>query len=149
MTDAEFHQAIGRIRRQHWVHYPAQALLMGGLVLAGGHRAAAGTAVNPRLATWPVLLLLGALVPVLGLLLYAVSRSMRPNLRRPYEENLRIYRSRTLLHDSLLALLALPLFASYVFTQQVSDLVICGGLLLVLGWRTTPSAKTYQRWLLS
>jgi hypothetical protein len=28
-------------------------------------------------------------------------------------------------------------------------LVVYGVLLLVLGWLTVPSAKTYQRWLLS
>lgn len=148
MTDDEFHQAIGRIRRRHWLHYGAQALLMGGAALAAGPRVAVGAAANPRLATWPALLLLGALVPVVGALLYAVSRSLRPNLRRPYAENLRIYQARILLRDSLLGLLGLPLLASYVVTQQATDLAICGGLLLVLGRLTVPSAKTYQRWLL-
>ncbi len=149
MTDAEFHRAIGRIRRQHWLHYPAQALLMGGAVLALGSQAAASSAVNPQLATWPALLLLATLVPLMGTFLYTAYRRMRPNLRRPYAENLRIYQSRVLLRDSLVGLCSLPLFASYVFTQQPSDLAICAGLLLVLGWRTMPSAKTYQRWLLS
>ncbi|MFD1470642.1 hypothetical protein ACFQ48_20620 [Hymenobacter caeli] len=149
MTDAEFHRAIGRIRRQHWLHYAAQALLMGGAVLAAGGRTAPGTAVNPRLATWPVLLLLGALVPAVGALLYAFSRTMRPNLRRPYAENLRIYQGRMFLRDSLLGLLALPLLASYLFTHHATDLAICGGLLLFLAWRTRPTAQTYQRWLLT
>ncbi|OGX83326.1 hypothetical protein [Hymenobacter coccineus] len=147
MTDAEFHESLGRIRRRHWLHYGAQALLMGGVVLATGPRMAVGAAANPRLATWPALLLLGALVPVVGALLYAVSRGLRPNLRRPYAENLRVYQARTLLRDSLLGLLALPLLASYVVTQQATDLAICGGLLLVLGRLTVPSVKTYQRWL--
>ncbi|MGI4885564.1 MAG: hypothetical protein ACRYFR_11450 [Janthinobacterium lividum] len=149
MTDAEYHQAIGRIRRRHWLHCGAQALLMGSAVLATGRQAAVGAAANPRLATWPALLLLGALVPVVGALLYAVSRNLRPNLRRPYAENLRIYQARTLLRDSLLGLLGLPLLASYVVTHQASDLAICGGLLLVLGRLTVPSAETYQRWLIS
>ena len=148
MTDADFHQAIRRIRWQHGLHYPAQALLTGGAVLAAGRQVAAAGAANPRLATWPALLLLGALVPLVGFLLYAVSRAMRPNLRRPYAENLRIYQVWTLLRDSLVGLAGLPLFASYVLTHQATDLVICGGLLLVLGWRTTPSPRTYQRWLL-
>ncbi|TPG66671.1 hypothetical protein [Hymenobacter nivis] len=148
MTDAEFHEALGRIRRRHWLHYGAQALLMGGAVLATGPRMAVGAAANPRLATWPLLLLLGALMPVVGALLYAVSRSLRPNLRRPYAENLRIYQARIFLRDSLLGLLALPLLASYVVTHAATDLAICGGLLLVLGRLTVPSAPTYQRWLL-
>ena len=149
MTDAEFHRAIRRIRRQHWLHYAAQALLMGGAVLAAGCRAAAGTAVNPRLATWPVLLLVVGLVPLAGLFLYAASRQMRPNLRRPYAENLRIYQSRTLLLDSLVGLLGLPLLASYLFTHHATDLATCGGLLLFLAWRTRPTAQTYQRCLLT
>lgn len=149
MTDAEFHRAIGRIWRQHWLHYAAQALLTGGLVLAAGRHTAPGAAVNPRLATWPALLLLGALVPLAGLFLYAAARQMRPNLRRPYAENLRIYQSRTLLLDSLTGLFGLPLLASYLFTHHATDLAICGGLLLFLAWRTRPTAQTYQRWLLS
>ena len=113
MTDADFHQAIGRIRRRHWLHYPVQALLMVGGILAGSSQAAVGPTLEPRLATWPVLLGLLALLPVIGGLLYIVSRYLRPNLRRPAAENLRIYQSRLLLHNSLLALLALPPLVSY------------------------------------
>lgn len=148
MTDVEFHRAIQRIRRRHWLHYPVQAALMAGAVLAGGGQAAAGPTLEPRLATWPALLLLLALVPVVGLLLFVVFRRMRPNLRRAVEENLRIYQSWILLRNSLLGLLALPLLVSYVIGHGPFDLVICGAMLLALGWQTVPSAQTYQRWLL-
>lgn len=149
MTDADFHQAIRRIRRLHWLHYPAQALLMGGAVLAASGRTAVGTTLEPRLATWPALLALGVLVPVAGLLLYALYRRMRGNLRRPAEENLRLYQGRVFLRNSLLGLLPLPLLASYMITHQALDLVAGGGMLLALSWRLAPTAATYQRWLLS
>ena len=149
MTDADFHQTIRRIRRRHWLHYPAQALLMGSVVLAAGSRIAAGAAPQPQIASWPALLLLGALVPLVGVFLYVVSRRMKPNLRRPAEENLRIYQGRILLRNSLLSLLGLPLLASHVLTRGVIELVTCGILLLALCSLTAPSAKAYQRWLLS
>lgn len=147
MTDADFHRAIGRIRRLHWLHYPVQALLMAGAVLAAGQQAAVGPTLEPRLATWPILLGLLALVPIVGFLLYIVSRYLRPNLRRPAEENLRIYQGRLLLRNSLLGLLALPLLVSYVIGHNLLDLVFGGAMLLALGWQTRPSAQTYQRWL--
>ncbi|UOG73615.1 hypothetical protein MTX78_15960 [Hymenobacter tibetensis] len=149
MTDAEFHQTIRRIRGRHWLHYLAQTLLMGGVVLAGGSRAAAGSDPQPQLASWPILLLLGALIPLLGVLLYVVARRMQPNLRRPAEQNLRVYQSRVFLRNSLLSLLALPLLVSYVLTRAPLDLVAVGVLLGALSILTLPSAKTYQRWLLS
>lgn len=149
MTDAEFHENIRRIGRGHWLHYAAQALLTGGAVLAAGHQAAATLATNPRLATWPALLLLLAVVPLVSVALYGVGRRMRPNLRRPYAENMRIYQSRLLLRNSLLGLLGLPLLVSYLLTQQAIDLVTYAGLLLLLAWQTAPSAPKYQRWLLS
>ena len=147
MTDADFRRAIGRIRRLHWLHYPVQALLMAGAVLAAGQQAAVGPTLEPRLATWPILLGLLALVPIVGFLLYIVSRYLRPNLRRPAEENLRIYQGRLLLRNSLLGLLALPLLVSYVIGHNLLDLVFGGAMLLALGWQTRPSAQTYQRWL--
>jgi hypothetical protein len=147
--NADFHQAIGRIRRRHWLHYPVQGLLMASGVLAGSRQAAVGPTLEPRLATWPALLGLLALLPIVGFLLYIVSRYLRPNLRRPAEENLRIYQARVLLRDSLLGLLALPLLASYAIGHRVPDLVLCGVVLLALGWQTRPSAQTYQRWLIT
>ena len=148
MTDAEFHYFIRRIRRRHWLHYPVQALLMGGVVLAAGRRAAGGATLEPRLATWPALLALGAVLPLVGVALYGISRYMRPNLRRPVAENLRIYQSRVLLRNSLLGLLGMPLLASYVLTHRATDLALCGAMLVALSWQTAPSAQTYQRWLL-
>ena len=149
MTDADFHRAIRRIRWRHWLHYSVQALLMGALVLAGGNKAAEGSSSQPVLASWPLLLLLGALLPLAGVLLYLISRRMTPNLRRPAEQNLRVYQSRMLLRNSLLSLLGLPLLVSYVFTRSPLELVACGVLLLALCLLTVPSAKAYQRWLLS
>jgi DMSO reductase anchor subunit len=149
MTDAEFHHSIRRIRGRHWLHYLTQALLMGCVVLVGGSQTATGSDPQPQLASWPMLLLLGALIPLLGILLYVVARRMQPNLRRPAEQNLRVYQSRVFLRNSLLSLLALPLLVSYIFTRAPLDLAAGGILLLALSILTLPSAKTYQRWLLS
>lgn len=149
MTDADFHHAIRRIRGRHWLHYLVQALLMGGALLAGSSRAAPSGAPQPQLASWPLLLLLGVLLPLVAGLLYVVARRLQPNLRRPAEQNLRVYQSRMFLRNSLLSLLALPLLVSYVFTRAPLDLAACGILLGMLSFLTLPSAKTYQRWLLS
>lgn len=149
MTDAEYHAAMRRIRRGHWLHYSVQALLMGGAVLATRGRIAGPGATNPRLATWPALLLLLALLPLLSLALYAIAQYMRPNLRRPYAENMRLYQSRLLLRNSLLGLLGLPLLAAYLLTRQPLDLLACAALLGLLAWRTAPNARKYQRWLIS
>ena len=148
MTDAEFHRAIRRIRWVHWLHYPLQTLLMGGAVLLAGQRAAAGATLEPRLATWPVLLGVGAAVPLLGVALYAVYRRLRPNIRRPAKENLRIFLGRMFLRNSLLSLAGLPLLASYAVTHKAFDLLACAGVLVALSWRLAPSAKSYQQWLL-
>ena len=122
---------------------------MGGGMLGAGGRTAVGTTPEPALTTWPVLLGLLALLPVVSVLLLLVSRYLRPNVRRPAEENLRIYQGRVLLRNSLLGLLALPLLASYVISHKPLDLVLCGAMLLALGWQTRPSAKAYQRWLVA
>lgn len=148
MTNAKFHLAIRRIRWVHWLHYPLQALLMGGVVLAAGRRVAVGATLEPRLATWPALLLLGALVPMVGVAFYAVYRRLRPNLRRASEENLRIYQGRLLLRNSALCLLALPMLASYVVTGRLLELLASAIMLLALSWQTAPSAQRYQRWLI-
>lgn len=149
MMDAEFHRAMGRIRWRHWLHYAAQALLMGAVVLGGAGHAAVGPTLEPRLATWPLLLGLLAVLPLVGLLLYVVSRYLRPNLRRPAALNLRVYQARQLLHNSLLGLLALPPLGAYAIGHHAPDLALCGGILLATAWQTRPSAHTYQRWLMS
>ena len=148
MTDADFRKAIRRIGWLHWLQYLLQGFFMGAVVLTAGSRAAVGPTLEPRLATWPALLLLGALLPAAGALLYLLYRRMRPNLRRPAEGNLRVYQGRVFLRNSLLGLVGLPLLASYAVTHAVVDLALCGAMLLALGWRTAPSAATYQRWLL-
>jgi hypothetical protein len=148
MTDEDFHRGIRRIRSLHWAQYPGQGLLMLALVLLGGRHAAVESSPEPRLATWPVLLLLVVLVPLVALLLYTVSRTMRPNLRRPVEENLRIYLGRVFLRNSLLGLVALPMFVTYLFSHSVVDLLLGAGMLAALCWRLAPSATTYQRWLI-
>jgi hypothetical protein len=148
MDNAAFHYAIRRIRRLHWLHYPVQTLVMAGVVLGLGSRLP-GSSTTEQVAAWPGLLLLGAMVPLVGVLLYSISRRLRPNLRRLAEENLRIYKSRIFLRNSLLCLLVLPLLVSYVLTQGVLEIVCSGILLLVLPLLTAPSAKNYQRWLLS
>ncbi|GAA4053595.1 hypothetical protein GCM10022409_45660 [Hymenobacter glaciei] len=149
MTDADFHQAIRRIRWVHWYHYPVQGLLMGAAVLVTSGRAAVGQTVEPQLATWPALLLLGVLVPVVSICLYMVYKYMRPNLRHPSEVNLRTYLGRVFLRNSLLCMAALPLLASYAITHKPFDLLASAGVLLALSWRLVPTAKTYQRWLIS
>jgi hypothetical protein len=149
MTNADFHLRIRRIRRRHWLQYPVQGLVMGGGMLGASGRTAMGTTSEPALTTWPVLLGLLALLPVVSGLLWLISRYLRPNVRRPAEENLRIYQGRVLLRNSLLGLLALPLLASYAITHKPLDLVLCGAVLLALGWQSQPSAIRYQRWLVA
>lgn len=149
MTDADYQANIRRFQRRHWLHFAVQGLLMGGATLAGRGQVASGAAINPRLATWPMLLGLAVLLPLLGVVLYAVGQSIKPNLRRPYAENMRIYQSRLVVRNSLLALLGLPLLAAYLLTHEPLDLVTYAALLGLLGWRTAPSASTYQRWLRS
>lgn len=149
MNNVDFHLNIRRIWRIHWLQYPVQGLLMGGGILAASGQAAVGTTLEPALTTWPVLLGLLALLPVLSGLLWLVSRYLRPNLRRPAEENLRIYQGRVVLRNSLLGLLVLPLLAAYAIDHTPLDLVLCGAVLLTLGWYTQPSAIRYQRWLVA
>ncbi len=60
MADPTYDEAIRRIRRMHWLHYPIQAAVMAAFVLAASRRTAGSGTVNPQLATWPALLLLGA-----------------------------------------------------------------------------------------
>ena len=148
MTDAEYHANIQRFRRRHWLHFAVQGLLMGSAALAGHGKVAAPKDINPRLATWPILLGVVVALPLLGVVLYAVCQSIKPNLRRPYAENMRLYQSRLVVRNSLLGLLGLPLLASFLVTRQAIDLVTYAALLALLGWRTAPSAKAYQEWLL-
>jgi hypothetical protein len=130
MTDAEFHHNIRRIWRGHW------------------HSAGAASP-NPRFATWPALLLLAALIPLVVVAVYGINKRLKPNLRRPYEANMRIYQGRIMLRNSLLGLLGVPLLASFLLTHEAIDLVTYAAVLLLLAWQTAPTAQKYQRWLLS
>ncbi len=149
MTDTEYNLAIQRFRRSHWLHFGVQGLLMSGVALAGKGKLAAATASNSGLITWPFLVALALVLLLLSLVLYAVCRGIRPNLRRPYAENMRIYQSRLVVRNSLAGLLGLPLLAANLFTHQGVALVAYAGLLLLLSWQLVPSARTYQCWLLS
>lgn len=149
MTDAEYNQNMQRFRRRHWLHFGVQGGLLGGAALAGRHQAVGLTAIGSRLATWPILLALLVVVPLVSVALYVICRSIKPNLRRPYTENMRIYQSRLVVRNSLLGLLSLPLLAAYLLTYHAGVLVAYGVLLLLLSYQTVPSAQTYQRWLLS
>lgn len=148
MTDAEYNLNIRRFRRQHWRHFVLQSLLMGTAVLAvRGRLAGPGEAV-PHLATGTnMLALLGAL-PLVGAALYVLGRAIRPNVRRPYAENMRLYQGRLVVRNSLLGLLGLPLLAWYLLRPQPLALAAYAALLLALAWLAAPSARTYQRWLL-
>lgn len=121
---------------------------MAALVLVAVRRTAGSGAVNPRLATWPALLLLGGLLLLVGVLVYLVSSQIKPNLLRPEAENLRLYKGRIFLRNSLLGLTALPPLVTYTITRSPLELIFFGGLLLTLSVVLAPSAKTYQRWLI-
>jgi hypothetical protein len=149
MANSTYDEAIRRIRLLHWLHYPLQAALMATVVLVAGRRAAGAGATNPQIATWPALLLLGGILVLIGVLVYLVSSQIKPNLRRPEAENLRLYKSRIFLRNSLLGLLGLPPLVTYTLTGSPVDLVFFGCLLLTLCVVMVPSAKAYQRWLIS
>lgn len=148
MTNEEYNQNMQRFRRRHWLHFGVQGGLLGGAALAGRHQAMGLAAIDSQLAAWPVLLALLVVVPLVSVVLYAVCQSIKPNVRRPYAENMRIYQSRLVVRNSLLGLLGLPLLATYLLTHHAGALIGYGALLLLLGLQTVPSAQTYQRWLL-
>ena len=149
MENDVYDATIRRIRRRHFLHYPAQGALMTGLVLAAGRHVAGRGAVNPQLATWPNLFVVAALLAVVGVLIHFVSSYIKPNLRRPAAENLRLYQGRIFLRNSLLSLACLPPLAAYAADSDSWDLAFFGILLLVPCLATAPSARTYQRWLVS
>lgn len=149
MDNSAFQQAIRRLRRQHYLHVAAQAALMAGLVLAVSRRAAAGSSENPQLATWPLLLGMLALLGIVSVLVHFVSSYIKPNLRRPAAENLRLYQGRVFLRDSLLGLAGLPPLAAYVLHGEWWNLAFFGLVLLVPCVVAAPSARAYQRWLVA
>ncbi|KUG08349.1 hypothetical protein [Solirubrum puertoriconensis] len=132
----------------HVVQYLLQALLMGALVMwAGGGLNSPGAGPPPALG--PYVILAALLVLMVGSSLYTMSRYLRPNLRRPSAENHRVFRSRLILRNSLLGLLALPPLLLYQSSGQFFDLLYYGVMfagLLALNW---PTARGYQQWLIS
>jgi len=138
--------AIHRLRRMHILQYLVLAGLMLALVLLAGHGIQAAGArqnMSPIIA-----LLLVLLVLVVGGL-YLVFRRIRPNLRRPEVENLRIYQSAVLLRNSFLALVSLPPLLLYHFTADWLHLLAFGLLLSALCVLTMPTESKYRRWLLT
>lgn len=131
----------------HLAHYLVQGLLMAGVVwkMAPGIPGRAGQ--SPIL--WPYVLLAFLLILMVGSSLYTLSRYLRPELRRPIRENRRVYRSRQLLHNSLLELLALPPLLFFAASRQPQDLAYFGLLTVALAVLTWPTQRRYHRWLLS
>ena len=148
MNNPTFQRAIRRVRIQHYLHFAAQAGLMAGVVLAVGRRVAGGTSENPKLATWPVLFGMLALLAVVGVLVHVISSYIKPNLRRPAAENLRLYQGRIFLRDSLLGLAGLPPLAAYALSGNLWNLLFFCLVLLVPCVVAAPSVRTYQRWLI-
>ena len=149
MDEQAFSRAIGHLRRQHFLHYALQAALMAGLVLAAGRRLAGNGTENPKLATWPLLLAMLALLAIVGVLVQFVSGYIKPNPQRPAAENLRLYQGRVFLRDSLLGLAALPPLAAYALGGGGWNPVFFAVLVLVPCVVTAPSGAAYRRWLVS
>ncbi|QNE38850.1 hypothetical protein F1C16_04415 [Hymenobacter sp. NBH84] len=138
--------AIRRIRRMHILQYLVLGGLMLTLVLLTDHRLqTTNTRQNTALV---VVLLLVLLVLVMGGI-YLVFRRMRPNLRRPEAENLRIYQSVVLLRNSFLALVSLPPLLLYHLTSEWVNLLFFGVLLVALCVLTLPTERKFRRWLLT
>ncbi|MCC3160574.1 hypothetical protein LJ737_25275 [Hymenobacter sp. 15J16-1T3B] len=134
----------------HLAQYLLQSLMMAGLVLwaqpnlrripgPGGQAPALG----------PYALLAFLLILMVGSSLYTLSRYLRPELRRPIRENRRVYRSRQLLHNSLLDLLALPPLLLYAASGDPMHLLYFALLSAGLAAISWPTQHRYQRWLLS
>jgi len=138
--------AIRRIRFVHIVQYLVLAGLMLALVLVADHRVQ--TIDNKQNTTSLIALLLVLVVLVMGGI-YLVFRRIRPNLRRPEAENLRIYQSAVLLRNSFLALVSLPPLLLYHLTNEWINLLFFGVLLVALCVLTLPTERKYRRWLLT
>lgn len=128
----------------HIVQYLVLAGLMLTLVLLAGHRLQT-TSAQQNVAPVIVLLLV-LLVLVIGGI-YLVFRRIRPNLRRPEAENLRIYQSAVLLRNSFLALVSLPPLLLYHLTNDWLHLLFFGVLLTALCLLTLPTEPKFRRWL--
>jgi protein-S-isoprenylcysteine O-methyltransferase Ste14 len=137
--------AIQRIRRVHFAQFPVQATLMILLTLSAGHRLRSTTTTS---SPAPAILALGLLLLIVGGCLYLVSKRIRPNLRRPEEQNRRLYLSGIILRNSFLGILGLPPLMIYHVTGHWLDLVFFAALLLFLCLLTAPTEPKYRQWLL-
>ncbi|GGF24292.1 hypothetical protein [Hymenobacter cavernae] len=136
---------IQRIRRIHFAQFPVQAALMVLLVFSTGHRLrVTGSAPSPA----PAILALSLLLLVVGACLYLVSKRIRPNLRRPEEQNRKLYLSGIILRNSFLGILGLPPLMIYHTSRNWPDALFFGVLLLALCLLTVPTEQKYRRWLL-
>lgn len=135
----------------HLAQYLLQSLLMAGVVLWAqpGLQRIPGPTSGSAPALGPYALLAFLLVLMVGSSLYTLSRYLRPELRRPIRENRRVFRSRQLLHNSLLDLLALPPLLLYAASADAVYLLCFGGLSAGLAAFSWPTQRSYQRWLLS
>lgn len=130
----------------HVVQYLLQAVLMGALVLWSGRGL---SSPGPAPSLGPYIMLAALLVVMVGSSLYTLSRYLRPNLRRPISENQRVFRSRLILHNSLLGLLALPPLLLYQDSRDLADLFYYGLFFIGLAVLKWPTVRGYQRWLIS
>lgn len=137
--------AIQRVRVVHFAQFPVQAALMALLAFSTGHRLRPTGAAE---TSAPAILALALLLLIVGGCVYLVSKRIRPNLRRPEEQNRRLYLSGIILRNSFLGLLGLPPLMLYHLNGHWPDLVFFGVLLLILCLLTTPSEPKYRRWLL-
>lgn len=137
--------AIQRVRTVHFVQFPVQAALMMLLAFSTGHRLQSKTAPS---SSTPAILALFLLLVVVGACVYLVSKRIRPNLRRPEEQNRRLYLSGIILRNSFLGLLGLPPLMIHQVTGQKLDFVVFFALLLTLCLLTAPTEPKYRRWLL-
>lgn len=137
--------AIQRVRVIHFMQFPVQAALMALLALSTRHRLPPPVAIE---TSAPVLLALSLLLLIVGACVYLVSKRIRPNLRRPEEQNRRLYLSGVILRNSFLGLLGLPPLMLYHLNGHWPDLLFFGVLLLVLCLLTAPTEPKYRRWLL-
>jgi len=137
--------AIQRVRVVHFAQFPVQAALMALLAFSTGHRLGPTGAAE---TSAPAILALALLLLIVGGCVYLVSKRIRPNLRRPEEQNRRLYLSGIILRNSFLGLLGLPPLMLYHLNGRWLDLVFFGVLLLILCLLTTPTEPKYRRWLL-
>ena len=135
---------IRRLRRVHVLQYLVLAGLMLGMVLLAGHGL---QAASTRQNMAPVVALLLVLLMLVVGGIYLVFQRIRPNLRRPEVENLRIYQSAVLLRNSFLALVSLPPLMLYHLTSNWLDLAFFGLLLTALCALTLPTEGRFRRWL--